>query len=117
VVSTWPKEIIVTFQIQALPQDTLQSLFAALPQDLAKANAELVHVSEPNSVPCRVSLQCAEPGEKVILASFVHQPANSPYYAKGPIFVRRSAKCAQPSPGEIPHLFLARPMSVRAYDE
>ena len=38
--------------------------------------------------PCRVTLEDAEPGERVLLLAFEHQPAHSPFRASGPIFVR-----------------------------
>jgi hypothetical protein len=66
--------------------------------------------------PCRVSLEDASIGEELILLPFQHQPADSPYRATGPIFVRRGAQQSQPSVGELPSYITSRLMSVRAYD-
>lgn len=66
--------------------------------------------------PCRVSLEDAETGERVLLLPFAHHEVESPYRAGGPIFVREIAKEADLQPGEIPEVVRRRLMSVRAYD-
>ncbi|HXD75973.1 MAG TPA: DUF1203 domain-containing protein, partial [Vicinamibacterales bacterium] len=66
--------------------------------------------------PCRVSLEDAQPGERVILVPFCHQPEQSPYRASGPVFVRESAATATPEPNAVPALLRSRMLSVRAYD-
>ena len=106
----------MNFQIEALPEDTLQSLFGLGGQDLAARNAALVRVETAHSLPCRISLEDAEPGEEVMLAPYTHQHAASPYHASGPIFVRRGIAQARPQPGEIPNQFRPRLLSVRGYD-
>jgi hypothetical protein len=63
-----------------------------------------------------VSLQDAEPGERVILLPFQHQPGASPYQASGPIFVREAATDVVPPPNVVPELLRTRLLSVRAYD-
>ena len=65
--------------------------------------------------PCRVTLEDAEPGERVLLLSFPHQSAHSPYKSSGPIFVREKAR--EPFSGTgIPPVLRNRFLSVRAYD-
>jgi hypothetical protein len=63
-----------------------------------------------------VSLNDAEPGERVILLSFQHQTAASPYRASGPIFVREIATDATIPPNTVPELLRTRLLSVRGYD-
>ena len=75
-----------------------------------------VVATEKPGFPCRVSLADAEIGEELVLLPFEHQPANSPYRASGPIFVRQGAMQARIAPGVIPELVRRRLMSVRAYD-
>lgn len=103
------------FQIEALPQDTFQSLFALEGQALNALGAARIRIAEPHSAPCRVSLADAEPGEELILAPFEHQGASSPYRASGPIFIRPGAARARPEPGEVPDVLRRRMLSVRAY--
>jgi hypothetical protein len=52
----------------------------------------------------------------VVLLPFSHQPANSPYRASGPIFVRECAVEASLAPGDVPGLLRSRILSLRAYD-
>jgi hypothetical protein len=104
------------FQIEALPQDTFQSLFALDGQALAAAGAARVRIAEPHAAPCRISLVDAPPGETLILAPFVHQSALSPYRASGPIFVRQGVARAALEPGDVPDALRRRVLSLRAYD-
>lgn len=67
--------------------------------------------------PCRVTLEDAPPGEEVLLLSFEHQPAPTPYRAAGPIFVRRQAAAAFDRVGAPPQSLQTRLLSVRAYGE
>jgi hypothetical protein len=66
--------------------------------------------------PCRVSLQDAARGERVVLVPFRHQSADSPYRASGPIFICEAASQASPGANEVPELLRSRLLSVRAYD-
>jgi hypothetical protein len=51
----------------------------------------------------------------VLLINYEHQPAHSPYRAKGPIFVRESAVTAYDA-SAIPPVLRSRLLSLRAYD-
>jgi Protein of unknown function (DUF1203) len=74
-----------------------------------------VIADEKPGFPCRVTLEDAEPGERVLLLPFEHQPAHSPYRAAGPIFVRESAQAPFDRTGSPPASLLGRVLSVRAY--
>jgi hypothetical protein len=67
--------------------------------------------------PCRITLEDAEPGERLVLVNFVHQPADSPFRASHAIYVRETALQAALYDDEIPPAFLTRTLSVRAFDE
>jgi len=67
--------------------------------------------------PCRVSLTDAAEGEPLILANYVHQPADTPFHASHAIFVREGAHEARPEPGEVPTQFRRRQLSLRAFDD
>lgn len=105
----------MSFLIEALPEDTFQTLFARAPQELAAMGAARVLVEEPRSAPCRISLDDAEPGEEVILASYQHQDAPTPYRQSGPVFVRQGVARWEPVPGAIPPALRRRMLSIRAY--
>ncbi|WP_282269530.1 DUF1203 domain-containing protein [Stenotrophomonas sp. PS02298] len=74
-----------------------------------------VTATEASGFPCRVSLADATVGEELLLLSFQHQPADSPYRASGPIFVRRGVARAELQVNEVPSQVQRRLMSLRAY--
>jgi hypothetical protein len=110
------EEVVVAFQISALPKAPFEELFTLDDEALAARGAKRSIVESKPGVPCRVSLADAEPGEVAILVPFRHQPADSPYQASGPIFVRQSARQAFVPLNTVPEVFRTRLLSVRAYD-
>jgi hypothetical protein len=105
------------FRISGLAIEQLEHLLALDDDEaLARAGAVRLTVDEPHAYPCRVTLQDAAPGEQVLLLHFVHQPADSPYRACGPIFVRRDARRTHHAVDEVPEQQRRRLLSVRAYD-
>ncbi|HRJ64625.1 MAG TPA: DUF1203 domain-containing protein, partial [Brevundimonas sp.] len=67
--------------------------------------------------PCRVSLQDADAGERLVLVNHAHlTDATSPYRAAGPIFVREAAMEAGSVEGPAPEMLAKRPLSLRVYD-
>jgi hypothetical protein len=73
-------------------------------------------VDAPNAYPCRITLEDAEPGEEVLLLSYTHQSAGTPYASSGPIFIRRTADATRSLINEVPEQQRRRLLSVRAYD-
>jgi hypothetical protein len=105
-----------SFQISGLPLQDFSPLFSLDEAELAKHGARRMVADKKPGFPCRVSLEDAEPGERVILLPFVHHKTESPYQSSGPIFVRESATDAALAPNEIPSVIISRLLSVRAYD-
>jgi len=104
------------FQISALPHRDFEELFA-LPDEVLSAKGVKRYVANTKpGFPCRVSLEDADPGERVVLVPFCHQPASSPYRASGPIFVREGSVTAVVPPDTVPPLLRSRLLSIRAYD-
>jgi len=105
------------FRIVGLPLAQFESLFSLDDNELARKGARRLIVDAKPGFPCRVSLQDAEIGERIILAPFVHHDVELPYRASGAIFVRETAKEIELAPGEIPDVVTSRVMSVRAYND
>jgi len=104
------------FRISALPMETFAPWFALSdPELIARGGRRCVADSKPG-FPCRVSLEDAEIGERVILVPYTHQSVAGPYQASGPIFVREGAQQAKPDVDQVPELLRGRLLSVRAYD-
>jgi hypothetical protein len=106
----------MSFQIHALPSDPFLALFA-LSDDALRARDIRSVVADGRPVyPCRVSLQDAAEGERLLLLPYDHHRVDSPYRASGPVYVREAAQQAHPAVDEVPALLRSRMLSLRAYD-
>lgn len=105
-----------SFRLTGLSHEQFKPLFAMNDSQLAELGAIRVTATENPGYPCRISLQDAGVGEELLLLPYAHQPAQSPYRASGPIYVRRSAVQRVLEPDEIPDYVSRRLISVRAYD-
>lgn len=106
----------MSFRIHALPRDLFSPLFA-LPDDALHAHDIRRVVADGRPVyPCRVSLQDAGEGERLLLLPHAHHVVDTPYRASGPVYVREAAVEATPDVGEVPALLRTRLLSLRAYD-
>jgi hypothetical protein len=103
------------FRVTGLDPAPFQPLFDLGEAELARRNIVRVVADQPDSAPCRISLEDAAPGEELLLMPYDHQPAASPFRASGPIFVRRSASAAYESV-DLPAALRRRTLSARAYD-
>ncbi|MGS1016380.1 DUF1203 domain-containing protein [Allosphingosinicella humi] len=103
----------MSFILSGLSPDPFLPLFGLTDAKLEERHARRL-VAEPG-YPCRVTLADAEPGESVLLVTFMHQLADSPFRASGPIFVRESARERRVA-STIPESFRPSLFSARAYD-
>jgi hypothetical protein len=110
------KENVMNFRIQGISSQPFQSLFTLSDAELAAIGAKRCFAVEPYAAPCRVSMVDAQVGEELILTTFEHQPANSPYRASGPIYIRREAAEAFAADNTVPDCVRRRLLSLRAYD-
>jgi len=106
----------VNFQFVALDKSEFVSFSDFTDEELSNFNARWVVADTTPGYPCRVSLQNAEIGERVLAISYCFQNADSPYRASGPIFVREIAETAEPAVNEIPEMLIESLLSVRAYN-
>lgn len=107
----------MTFRATGLALSHFETLFALDDDALARRGMRRMVADAKPGFPCRVSLQDAEPGERLLLLPFVHQSAHSPYRASGPIFVREAAGVPFDRAGVVPPVLRGRLLSLRAYDE
>jgi hypothetical protein len=105
------------FRITGLSPEPFAAIFRLNSTQLIAHGGQRVIADDTSpGYPCRVSLAHAAPGEVLLLTSFKHQPARSPYQAAGPIFVRESATVAFDAVNTVPEPVRVRLLSVRAYD-
>ena len=106
----------MNFRVRGLSPELFAPLFDLGDEALAERGAVRRVADEPNSFPCRVTLEEAAPGEELLLLPYRHHPGPSPYQSCGPIYVRRKARRAFDGVDLIPPMQLRRLSSVRAYD-
>lgn len=105
----------MSYVVSGLDPQPFRDLFDLDAEGLGRTGAQLVRVTEKPGAPCRITLEDAEIGEEVLLLSYEHQPAQTPYRQQGPIFVRRAGvKCE--AKGVMPPALAIRPLSLRGYD-
>ncbi len=105
----------MSFRITGLDPALFSDLHALPDAALAARGAERVRVEEKPSAPCRITLDDAEIGEAVLLLSYDHQPADTPYHQQGPIFVRESST-RYAGENVIPPALARRMLSLRGFD-
>jgi hypothetical protein len=106
----------MNYRITGLPAGQFAELQRAADDELGRRGVERRIVDEPNSAPCRISLQDAAVGEEVLLLNYQHLATASPYAGSGPIFIRRTATQAFDGMNLVPAQQRRRLLSVRAYD-
>lgn len=107
----------MNFRIRGLSPEPFKAMFQLDDAELVAHGAQRVFADDSTpGYPCRVSLAHATPGEELLLMSYEHQAAHSPYRATGPIFARKSATVAFDAMNIVPEPVRVRLLSVRAYD-
>ena len=105
----------MNFQIHALPIEPFMADFSLADDALRERGIRRVIADSRPVYPCRVSLQDAVEGERLLLLPYLHHEVDTPYRASGPIYVREAAVQAQPVVDEVPALLRSRLLSLRAY--
>lgn len=106
----------MNFIVRGISPVPFRALFALSDAELAAQGIQRCF-AEDDGYPGRVSLAHANIGEEVLLLSYEHQSASSPYRANGPIFVRKTAATRAILTDAIPEPFRTRLLSVRAYNQ
>lgn len=105
----------MSFRITGLDPAPFRELHT-LPEDkLVALGVERVRVDEKPGAPCRISLEDAEVGESVLLLSYGHQTADTPYRQQGPIFIRETTKRFD-AVDVLPSVFATRLLSLRGFN-
>lgn len=104
------------YVVKGLDPSMLAHLRQAPDEKLQTVGARRVVADARPGYPCRVSLEDAKVGERLILLPFAHHEADSPYSASGPIFIRERAVAQARLLDELPEPLRIRLLSIRAYD-
>ena len=106
----------MNFQVIALPSTTFETLYGLSDDELARRGVRTAIANAQPGFPCRVSLRDAEPGARMFLMNYEHQPVNSPYRSTHAIYVQDGATTAKVAVNEVPGALRGRLLSVRAFD-
>jgi hypothetical protein len=106
----------MSFRITGLDPAPFRHLFGLPDAELAARGARRCIADTKPGFPDRIELRDAEPGERLLLVNYVHQPAHTPYRASHAIFVLEGAQHAFDRVDEIPEPLRVRPISLRAFD-
>jgi Protein of unknown function (DUF1203) len=104
------------FRVLPLDPAPFQHLFGLDDDALAAQAVETVIVDECPGFPCRIGLRDPEPGRRMLLLNYEHQPAATPYRARHAIFIEDGARSTAPWINRIDDYLGTRLLSVRAFD-
>ena len=106
----------MAFVVSSLPIEPFAPLFALDDNALARRGMLRVVADARFAFPCRVTLDDAEPGERLILLNYEHQPADSPFRSAHAIYVRETAAEPVTTTNALPPALRRRLLSLRGFD-
>jgi hypothetical protein len=104
------------YRIAGLPPEPFRALYGLDDATLVARAMRRYRVDATPGFPCRITLEDLPAGTQAILTNYEHQPAASPYRAKGPIFVREGAEQVAVFEDHVPDVLARRILSLRGYD-
>lgn len=107
----------MSFRITGLSPALFGHLFGLPDQLLARHGVRRCIADRKPGFPDRIEVRDAEPGERLLLLNYTHQPAATPYRASHAIFVREHAVERYDRIDEIPEVLRLRLISLRAFDD
>ena len=105
----------MSYIITGLEPNAYAALFALPDDELAALGARRIVADTDRGYPCRVSLEDARAGERLLLVNHASNAVDGPYRSAFAIFVREQARQATYRDA-LPPAFKGRPLSLRAYD-
>lgn len=106
----------MTYMIQGIDPTPFEHLFAADENQLAEALGMRVLASSDTACPCRVSLEDAKRGEKLLLVNHVSNDVAKPFRMAHAIYIREGAVRAKPVRDRMPEFLQRRTLGLRAFD-
>jgi hypothetical protein len=106
----------MTYRIEGLAPDRSAPLRAMGDDELLRHRAVRLVADADCGYPCRVTLEDARAGERLLLLHHVHHDVDSPYRAAFAIFVREDARQAAVYEDRCPPCFEGRTLSLRGFD-
>lgn len=106
----------MAYRIEGLAPAAFESLYGMMDGELAARGARRVVAGASQGWPCRVTLEDAREGEKLLLLNHVSHDVGTPYRSAYAIYVREGAAEAASFVDETPPIFEGRPLGLRGFD-
>ena len=107
----------MSFIIKGLDPAEFEPLFRLSDAELKNRGVIAKIADAKPGYPCRVTLEDAEPGERVLLLNYESHKAATPYRSAYAIYVRDNAGAAAIYENELPPVFFNRPIALRIFDK
>src|SRR3954469_9986337 len=106
----------MTYRIEGLGRDAYAGLLDLDDEAPARRHARRVTADSKPGFPCRVTLEDAEPGERLILFNHVSHDVPNPFRSAYAVYVRESAGEPACFVDETPPVFEGRALGLRGFD-
>jgi hypothetical protein len=107
--------MVTDFKFVALDKSEFDLFMNLNDEELESHQAKWMTVDEDPGYPCRVSLEDAKIGERVLFMPYWHHDVKSAYRAMGTVLVRENVKTTKLETNQVPQMLLHRLLSIRAY--
>lgn len=107
----------MSFTITGLPVQEFQNLFSLSDEELRTRGVVRKIADKKPGYPCRITLEDAEPGERVLLLNYESHKADTPYRSSYAIYLREGVTERATYRDELPPVFKDRPIALRIFDE
>jgi hypothetical protein len=105
----------MAYRIRGLDRSPFEHLFALDDAALAAHRARRVTADSDRGFPCRISLEDARKGERLLLVHHVHNEVETPYRSGFAVFIRESAGVAAEYIEACPPVFAGRTLALRGF--
>lgn len=106
----------MSYVVTGLPAEEFAPLFGLSDEELKTRGVVSKTANAKPGYPCRVTLEDAEPGERVLLFNYESHKVQTPYRSSYAIYVREYAREAKTFVNELPPVMKGRPIALRIFD-
>ena len=106
----------MAYRIEGLNPEPFWALARLTDEALEAEGARRVVATARPGFPCRVTLEDAEPGERLILVNHVSHDVATPFRASHAIYVREGGRERAVYRDALPPVFAGRTLSLRGFD-
>ena len=106
----------MTYRVKGLDASLFSHLYGLSDEDLVARGVRRLLADATPGFPDRIEVRDAEPGERLLLLNYVHQPADTAYRASHAVFILEGALEPLDQVGSIPEPLRVRPISLRAFN-